>query len=95
MLVTRSTFPQSFQGSLGVVHPLGALRLGAKLAHTPLKQVGEPIYVPHGMATYYPTMSPGLCLDLVSSDAPAGIPLMCQSVSCCSGTSTCQRTVAK
>ena len=39
----RSTFPQSFQGSLGVVRPLGASRLGAGLAHTPLKWLGEPI----------------------------------------------------
>ena len=29
--------PQSFQGSLGVVRPLAASRLGAGLAHTPLK----------------------------------------------------------
>ena len=35
--------PQSFQGSLGVVRPLGASRLGAGLAHTPLKWLGEAI----------------------------------------------------
>ena len=40
----KSTFPQSFTGSLGVVRPLGASRLGAGLAHTPLKWLGEPIY---------------------------------------------------
>ena len=39
----RSTFPQ-LQGSLGVVRPLGASRLGAGLAHTPLKWLGEPIF---------------------------------------------------
>ena len=43
----RSTFPQSFQGSLGVVRPLGASRLGAGLAHTPLKWLGEPLFLLH------------------------------------------------
>ena len=47
----RSTFPQSFTGSLGVVRPLGALRLGAGLAHTPLKWLGEPICTGQGVRT--------------------------------------------